>query len=135
MHPIEHYYWCMTWRRAAATAMAVRLYAVDHQSNWPQDLSVLVPKYLTKLPADPFAPGAQSLKYLAVAPRRQFTASERMASTSRRPQRFNARWNVRSISFSRCRVSIGKRTGSGRTPSAATDVEFQEAHGHAGIVH
>lgn len=41
-------------RRAAATALAIRLYAADHAGQLPATLSELVPTYLPTLPLDPF---------------------------------------------------------------------------------
>ncbi len=66
--PVLQFFWCMTWRRAAATILALRSYAVDHDGNWPAYLSELVPKYLSSLPADPFATSGPPLKYLAGSP-------------------------------------------------------------------
>lgn len=46
-------------RRAAATVWAVKLYAADHQGKYPPDLAALVAgKYLSAIPADPFAEDA-----------------------------------------------------------------------------
>ena len=54
----------MTARHAAAIALALRLYADDHEGQYPADLQSLVPRYLSSIPSDPFgAPGAP-LKYL-----------------------------------------------------------------------
>ena len=47
----------------AATALALRLYEVDHGAR-PGSLSDLVPEYLPTLPLDPFDPAARSLQYL-----------------------------------------------------------------------
>jgi hypothetical protein len=66
--PVLQFFWCMTWRRAAATTLALRTYAVDHDANWPANLSELVPGYLACLPADPFAASGQPLKYIAGSP-------------------------------------------------------------------
>ena len=54
----------MTARHAAAIALALRLYADDHDGQYPADLQSLVPRYLSSIPSDSFgAPGAP-LKYL-----------------------------------------------------------------------
>jgi hypothetical protein len=50
-------------RRAAATALAIRLYAAEHAGKLAPDLGALVPKYLPQLRADPFAPDNRPLAY------------------------------------------------------------------------
>jgi hypothetical protein len=42
-------------RRAAAVALALRLYSADHAGQLPQSLSELSPKYLPAVPLDPFS--------------------------------------------------------------------------------
>src|SRR5204863_3028915 len=54
-----------TDRRLAATALALRLYAVEHGGKYPQSLDELVPKYLPAVPIDPFASGGKPLRYSA----------------------------------------------------------------------
>lgn len=49
--------------RLAATALAIRLYQADH-GHRPATLNDLVPRYLTALPADPFADDRRPLGYL-----------------------------------------------------------------------
>lgn len=51
-------------RRIAATALALRLYAIDHGGHFPDRLNQLVPDYLAAIPDDPFAPGKRPLGYL-----------------------------------------------------------------------
>jgi hypothetical protein len=51
-------------RRMCATALAMRLYAVDHEDKQPADLKALVPKYLSAIPEDPFAAGGAPIRYL-----------------------------------------------------------------------
>lgn len=51
-------------RRAAAVSLAVRLYQLDHQNQWPGTLADLVPRYLPRLPADPLSPTREPLKYV-----------------------------------------------------------------------
>jgi hypothetical protein len=51
-------------RRAAAVAVALRLYAQDHAGAAPGTLKELVPKYLPAVPADPFADGKSPLGYV-----------------------------------------------------------------------
>jgi hypothetical protein len=53
----------LTDHRAAATALAIRLYALDHAGRLPRDLNALVPDYLPQLPADPFTPDNLPLTY------------------------------------------------------------------------
>jgi hypothetical protein len=53
----------LTERRVAATALALRLYALDHVDKLPSTLNALVPTYLPSIPADPFAPDGRALSY------------------------------------------------------------------------
>ncbi|HZL37168.1 MAG TPA: hypothetical protein VFC78_17745 [Tepidisphaeraceae bacterium] len=53
-----------TERRVAAIALALRLYAVDHDNHFPDRLDQLVPAYLHAVPADPFAANGRPLNYL-----------------------------------------------------------------------
>jgi hypothetical protein len=50
-------------RRAAATAIAVRLYRADHD-RWPQNLGEPVPAYLPAVPIDPVLGGSIPMKYV-----------------------------------------------------------------------
>jgi hypothetical protein len=49
----EHYR-SVAETRIAATALAIRLYRLDHDMKWPDKLDDLVPQYLPKVPDDPF---------------------------------------------------------------------------------
>ncbi len=49
-------------RRMAATALAIRLFVVDH-GKMPVALEDLVPNYLASVPADPFAVDGASIRY------------------------------------------------------------------------
>jgi hypothetical protein len=60
-------YRVLTDRRLAATALALRLYAVEHDGNYPKTLDALVPKYLPAVPKDPFAAGGKPLSYSTAA--------------------------------------------------------------------
>ena len=53
----------------AATQLAIRLYAVDHDGRLPTSLAVLVPKYLSAVPTDPFAPLGTPIGYVPTASR------------------------------------------------------------------
>jgi hypothetical protein len=53
-------------RRLAAALLAAQLYRADHVGQVPPTLEALVPKYLPKLPVDPFAAGGQPLRYVLV---------------------------------------------------------------------
>ena len=55
----------MTVRHAAAIALALRLYAEEHEGKYPSQLQALVPRYLRSLPSDPFGAPGDSLKYLS----------------------------------------------------------------------
>ena len=55
-------------RRLTAVALALRLYAADHDGKYPQSLEQLVPAYLPAVPKDPFAAGDQLLSYSVADP-------------------------------------------------------------------
>ena len=55
-------------RRLTAVALALRLYAAEHDGRYPQSLEELVPKYLPAVPMDPFASGDKPLGYSAADP-------------------------------------------------------------------
>ncbi|MBC7784644.1 MAG: hypothetical protein H7144_12470 [Burkholderiales bacterium] len=61
--PLVHFT-TLTKREAAAAALAMRLYAIDHGNKLPEKLDELVPKYLPRLPRDYLADN-QPLKYRA----------------------------------------------------------------------
>lgn len=46
------------------TALALRLYAADHDGRHPPNLGALVPRYLSAVPADLLAAGSPLLKYV-----------------------------------------------------------------------
>lgn len=50
-------------RQLAATALAIRWYACEHEGRLPPSLDVLVPRYLPSVPADLMATGAPPLRY------------------------------------------------------------------------
>lgn len=58
----ESYYDQRVTRRMAAAALAIRLYEIDHGRR-PAALADLVPHYLAEVPADPFAPQPQAIRY------------------------------------------------------------------------
>ncbi|GJM24469.1 MAG: hypothetical protein DHS20C16_08840 [Phycisphaerae bacterium] len=53
-------------RRLAATALAIRLYEIDH-GHRPEALAQLVPDYLDKVPEDPFAHDNKPIQYVPEA--------------------------------------------------------------------
>jgi hypothetical protein len=53
----------MAEKRAAAAALAMRLYRVDH-NQWPASLEALVPAYLPAIPNDPMSPGNRPIGYV-----------------------------------------------------------------------
>ena len=57
----------LTDRRLAATALAIRLYQVDHAGARPQRLEELVPAYLPAVPRDAMASGARPIGYVPSA--------------------------------------------------------------------
>lgn len=56
-------------RRMTATAVAIRLYQIDHGGRRPGKLADLVPKHLPAVPSDPFARDGRPLGYLPRADR------------------------------------------------------------------
>lgn len=60
---LELHFRGLAQRRMAATALAIRLYQVDHGQR-PATLDELVPEYLPALPVDPFTEDAGPLRYL-----------------------------------------------------------------------
>jgi hypothetical protein len=54
-------------RRMAATALAIRLYEIDHGQR-PRTLAELVPTYLLAVPLDPFVADGRTVSYLPDAP-------------------------------------------------------------------
>jgi hypothetical protein len=61
---IKTHFQILTDRRLAATALAVRLYQLDHSGARPQRLEELVPTYLPSVPLDAMAAGSRRLSYL-----------------------------------------------------------------------
>ncbi|MCG3129133.1 MAG: hypothetical protein CHACPFDD_04043 [Phycisphaerae bacterium] len=59
---------CRAERRMAATALAIRLFELDHGTR-PASLAELVPEYLSEPPRDPFAPDGELLGYLPADPK------------------------------------------------------------------
>jgi hypothetical protein len=49
--------------RLAATAIAVRAFAADHNGALPQSLDALVPKYLPSIPADPLVAAPATIQF------------------------------------------------------------------------
>jgi hypothetical protein len=60
----QRHYWTLMDRRATALVLAIRLHAIDHGGNLPEQLDDLVPAYLPKVPTDAFARDAGPMKYL-----------------------------------------------------------------------
>ncbi len=59
----ELYFRLLARRRVAGTAVAIRLYEVDHGQR-PESLAELVPDYLPHMLEDPFTEDGQALRYL-----------------------------------------------------------------------
>jgi hypothetical protein len=60
----QAHYRTLAWRRLAATCLAARLYALDHQGALPESLDGLVPAYLPSVPRDPMAGGGAEVRYV-----------------------------------------------------------------------
>ncbi len=65
---VQLHFRMIAMRRMAATALAIRLYELDHGSR-PGSLEELAPDYLSSIPADPFAADGRSLGYRPDAPK------------------------------------------------------------------
>jgi hypothetical protein len=53
---------CRAERRAAAMALAIRLYRLD-RGRWPATTSELIPAYLPAIPSNPLIPGDEAIRY------------------------------------------------------------------------
>lgn len=62
----QAYFRALAMRRLAGTALAIRLYEVDHGRR-PETLTELVPEYLPAVPQDPFAEAGRAIVYLPSA--------------------------------------------------------------------
>jgi hypothetical protein len=60
---VEMHFRVLTERRAAAIALAVQLYKLDHSAHLPKTLGEFVPQYLPYVPLDPMAADGQPMKY------------------------------------------------------------------------
>lgn len=65
---VEQHYRVLTDQHLAATTLALRWYAVDHNGQRPQKLAELVPTYSASVPTDTHAAGGQPVSYLAQEP-------------------------------------------------------------------
>jgi hypothetical protein len=65
---VQTYYRGIADDRLAATILALRAYAADHDGRLPDALSHLVPAYVPSLPADPFDQTGGSLRYRPTEP-------------------------------------------------------------------
>ena len=61
---IETQFRVIVEQHLAATALAIRKYAVDHNGQLPTTLDELVPKYLPAIPTDVLAAGSTPMKFL-----------------------------------------------------------------------
>jgi hypothetical protein len=62
-------------RRIAATALALRLYQIDHGGQWPATLDALVPQYLPMQPIDTFSSTHAMIGYLLGNPPALYSVS------------------------------------------------------------
>jgi hypothetical protein len=62
VHAVRLFYSHLALRRMAATALAIRLFEIDHGRR-PSTLSELVPDYLPAVPVDPLDPDAGAIRY------------------------------------------------------------------------
>jgi hypothetical protein len=65
--PLRAHFRAVTERRLAATALAMRLFAAEHDGRIPADLEELVPSYLATLPVDPMSAGGRRVGYIPAA--------------------------------------------------------------------
>jgi len=62
-HAVELHYRAVCDRRMAATALAIRLYELDHDRR-PEKLAEMVPDYIPRVPADAFGEEGRAIGYL-----------------------------------------------------------------------
>jgi hypothetical protein len=62
--PLQAHFHSITEQRLTAMTLAIRLYASDHDGQYPADLDALVPSYLPALPIDPMAAGGRLLRVI-----------------------------------------------------------------------
>jgi hypothetical protein len=60
---IDREFQSQTTRHVAALQLAVPLYRIDHTGSYPDGLQQLVPEYLPRLPADPYASDGRPMGY------------------------------------------------------------------------
>jgi len=60
---VDEYFRALADRRGAATMLAIRLFAGEHQGKLPNTLAELVPGYLPAVPVDPFDPSRHTIQY------------------------------------------------------------------------
>jgi hypothetical protein len=68
-------------RRLAAAGVAIRLYQADHASRVPSNLAELVPKYLPRVPLDPFDATGGPIRFTTNTSARLYCASHTEAAT------------------------------------------------------
>ncbi len=61
--PLQMHYKNLAERRIAATLLALRLYALDHNGQLPETLTELVPTYLPSVPIDPMRADGGPIAY------------------------------------------------------------------------
>ncbi len=61
---VETHFRVMVDQHLAATALAIRWYAVDHSGQLPPTLDALIPKYLPAMPTDFLAADSHPIRYL-----------------------------------------------------------------------
>jgi hypothetical protein len=83
-------YQAMARLRIAATTLALRAYAVDHNGELPPTLGALVPTYLPKVPLDPIAKTGGPLAYDPKADAPVTSAKPDEESATTKPTRDNA---------------------------------------------
>jgi hypothetical protein len=62
---LQAHFHAIAEQRLTATALAIRLYGLEHDGRVPADLEDLVPDYLATLPLDPMAAGGRRLRLVS----------------------------------------------------------------------
>jgi hypothetical protein len=65
---VEQDFRALVERRGNVLRLAIRLYQIDHNNAYPTTLNELFPKYLPKVPVDPYAADGRAMSYRAGAP-------------------------------------------------------------------
>lgn len=84
-------------QKLAATAIAVRLYRVDHAGENPKSLDDLVPRYLNQIPQDPTSKESASIRYLSGSEPIIWTCGQNRTDDGGRERPKGSSWTDRRV--------------------------------------